>query len=234
MTETKKPKTWHPKELYREFARELLANNRGTMETVEVTVKSGKSGSNIRYKTIKRKVQVGGYWGKYNAKGRTRNFWIYTRMRLSTGQWKVVEVMNYHRWLAIMETYFLAAREYIIGGEALNLCNWLGQIEPRHIERNHENRQVNFFETMKQPKVVDPVTGKLKAAVTIFFTEDSYPRIAWRKAKKITNERSYEFIPCHGDSKKQGFKQQFSQANMSNPALKHTYPWYPRQLPVTA
>lgn len=213
---------------------DLLRANPGTQETIEVKIKSGTTHGKVRYKVFKREVQVGGYWSKFNTSRGISHFWIYTRVRLATGQWKVVEVINYDRWLKIMETYFLIARKHIISGEALNLTSRLGYIEPRHIERSHENKQVNFPETARQPKVWDPVAEKMKAAIVIYHTDDTYARIAWRKLKQLPGERSYEFIPCHGDKEGNGFKQQFSQANKQNPALKTTYPYYPRVLPTQA
>lgn len=232
MMQIKKPKTWQPADLYQEFAKSLLAANPEVMETIEVKIRSGMANGKVRYKIRKRQVQVGGYWGKRNLKNRMNNHWIYNRVRLPSGQQKIVEVMSWPRWKKIMESYFLGASDRIIMGESLNMTNRLGFIEPRHIERNHENRQINFHETGKQPKVLDPDTGKMKAAVNIYFTDDSYPRIAWRKNRQITGERSYEFLPCHGDEKGLGFKQRFSEANLQNPALKFTYPWYPRILPI--
>ena len=159
------------------------------------------------------------YWSKYNRPRVMSHYWIYVKRKN-----KVVEVMNFDRWLSIIKTYVTKSMSCIIEGETLVLGHNLGRIAGKHIERNHENKQVNWEETRKQPKILSPVTGKMIPERFIYFTEDYYPRIGWFKTKKLTNETVYEFSPTSG---KRGFKTTFSKAHRENPLLKFRYQYFP-------
>jgi len=127
----------------------------------------------------------------------------------------------------VLDVYFTKARECIIQGEALNIGNGVGYIQAMHIERNHENRQVNWAETKKQP-LVDNGDGTKRYERIIYFTEDSYIRIGWVRVNKLRNEQTYEFDPSKEQRKGgRGFKDVFVAANQANPNLKLKYPWYP-------
>lgn len=164
-------------------------------------------------------------WGKYNPGASRKNYWIYKTIEVR-GKPKIVEVMNYPRWKAIMTAYFDAAKERIIEGEGLSMGQ-LGMIRARRCERNHANRQVDFGATNKRPKVWDEKSQAMKPDITIFFTDDDYVLISWRKYTYYTNEKYYEFEPSNGDKQKDGFREQFSRANKVNPSLRFRYEYYP-------
>lgn len=164
-------------------------------------------------------------WGKWSIKARMKNYWIYTTIDVG-GVAKIVEVINYKRWRAIVTAYFESAKQHIIQGEAFLLGERLGSIKARRCERNHEEKRVNFLETMKQPKVLN-AEGKLVPAKIILWVDDDYIRISWRKTRQVTNETFYEFKPTEGDRTRDGFSEQFSRANMSDPLLKYKYDYYP-------
>lgn len=168
-------------------------------------------------------------WGKYSNAVKMKNYWIYTTVKN-----KVVEVINYKRWKAIIHAYFEAAKKYIIQGECFNLGDHLGSIKARCCQRDHRNKMINWEQTMKGPMRRDsegnlllnergnPMPEKL-----VYHIDDHYVRIAWRKTRFITNEGMYEFIPTKGDGKRTGFRDAFSQANLQDPALKNQYDYYP-------
>lgn len=159
------------------------------------------------------------YWSRYNRPMAMSHYWIYVKKKN-----KVVEVINFNRWLNIINTYIAKGMAHIIDGDVFILGHNLGKIAGKHIERNHKNKQVNWEETRKQPRVLNPVTGRMIPEKFIYFTEDSYARIGWFKTKKLTNETVYEFAPTFG---KKGFKAAFSRANRQNQMLKFKYQYFP-------
>lgn len=210
-----KPKTWLPHEVYKQFALDLLKTNPAIKQTVRRYYKKG-------YRD--KQVYVGGYWGVFNHARNISNFWIYTAIR-SDDKPRIIEIINYDRWQKIMDAYFDSAKRAIISGESLSLGHYLGRIEASHIERNHANRQVDFFETSKMPKVER--NGKMVASKIVYHTDDDYVRISWRKNAHLQNESVYHFNPAKGKTGNPGFKEEFSAANKDNPSLRFKYPYYP-------
>lgn len=165
-------------------------------------------------------------WGKYNTSAGRKNYWIYKTIGKGD-KTRVVEVMNYARWKAMMLAYFESAKIRIIEhGEGLSLGGHLGMIRAKRCERNHLNKQVNFLETAKRPKVWDEQKQKMVPDKLVFWVDADYIQIGWKKYKYRTNEKYYEFEPSSGDDAK-GFKDQFSTANKLNPLLKFCYQYYP-------
>lgn len=225
MIKTKPMHHWTPTEVYQAYVDELLRNNPGTVKLVETRGKPTKARKTGR--RVVRKRIVGGYWAKRNQKKDITNYWVYTTLK----DGKVVEVINYDRWMNVMNAYFGKARKMIIQGCALHMMGSLGRIEPRCIERNHSNRRINWHETKKQP-LVSAGDGKMRYEHIIYFNEDSYVRIGWVKTRRITGERSYEFQPSGNNINGNGFVQEFSRANKMNPALQLNYPYYPYNMDV--
>lgn len=165
-------------------------------------------------------------WGKYNHAAKRRNYWIYMTVVDKQGRPRVVEVMNYRRWKAIMHSYFEAARDAIIfRGEGLSLGH-LGMIKAKRIERNLNNKAIDWGATDKRPKVMGD-DGKLKPDQYICFVDKDYVMIGWKKYRQFTNEKMYEFEPSNDNIKKDGFKGQFSSANRQTPALRLLYEYFP-------
>ncbi len=155
------------------------------------------------------------YWGRWSVSARQRNYWIYTKVGTS-----VVEVINYERWKNIVRGYFLEARKCIIDGEVLTMGR-IGRIEAKCVERNHNNLQVDWGETRLQPKVMN-AKGKMVPQTIIYYTDDHWLRIGWRKGK-VSNILFYKFSATDGNASKKGFKQEFADANRVNPELRHVY-----------
>lgn len=155
------------------------------------------------------------YWGIYGRK--MHNFYIYRRAGT-----KVVEVINYDRFYDIMFAYITEARKHLVKGEMLMLGHNLGNIMARCVERTHSNKQVNWLKSMALPKVMN-AEGEMVHQL-VYFNDDEYIRMGWKKLGKITNETVYAFQPTRG---KRGFIRQFSTANMENPTLKRSYEYFP-------
>lgn len=161
------------------------------------------------------------YWTKkVNGphKSRTPNAFVYTKK----GN-QVIEVFSYARWQKIVNTYYLLARKHVIDGGELNLGANLGVIKARTISRYHGNRKINFSETRKQPLIFDPAQNKMVRERIIYYDSDTYSRIAWKKLKRIPNERMYKFQPAQGASAGKGFTGEFSTALKENPILETRY-----------
>lgn len=219
---------WRPQEVYQAYVSELLRNNPGVVQRAPARRKTKKGTPGAR--TTHRRV-VGGYWGKHNPSHNMSNFWIYTMVKNKQGIEEIVEVINYDRWVAIINTYFIEAKKHIIMGEELALGGCLGAISARLIERSHSRRKINFHETKKQPMVWTE-DDRLVRKKIVYFDDDNYIRIGWRRGKRIKNERVYEFTPAGPNANGNGFKEEFSRANIQNPALKLRYSFYPL-IPVT-
>lgn len=166
-------------------------------------------------------------WGKYNVPAKRKNYWIYKTVKMPSGATKVVEVMNYRRWKQVVTTYFEAAKRRIIFEGAILSLGHLGRIWPKRIERDFTKPRTNWIATMRQPKVLRE--GKLVPERIIYYTEEDYIRIGWRKNNHYTNEAVYEFKPTNNDGVygALGFSQEFSRANMSDPMLKFKYEYFP-------
>lgn len=156
------------------------------------------------------------FWIKYSKAKKRKNEFLYKK---SLQKDEVIEVMSFTRWLRIIELYFLLARKAVIEGERVKLDHRLGGIRARTISRNFKKKSINFNETRKQPKVFDPITNRWHREKIIYFTSDTYSKIAWEKLGSITNETLYKFIPSQGNKARGGFKQEFKMALKANPLL---------------
>lgn len=155
------------------------------------------------------------FWSKYNHK--TPHYQVFKR-----GVNKVIEVISYPRYRTIVEKWFSGAAKYIINGEALTLGNRLGRIAPRTVERNFKNKQIDW----KATKAMWLKKGERKGLV--YFIDDEWSRIGWKKTGKLKNSFLYRFSPAEGNTKNQtGFKLEFSRANTADPFLKDKYEFFP-------
>jgi hypothetical protein len=157
------------------------------------------------------------YWSKKTngrRKSRIPNAYIYTKQN---GQ--VIEVFSFSRWTEVVKLYHLLGRKKVIDGHPLPLGANLGDILGRTISRFHGKKAINFSETKKQPMVLDPETGKMKRERIIYYDSDTYCRIAWKKLKRITNERIYKFQAAQGNAPGKGFTGEFSTALREDPIL---------------
>ena len=125
-----------------------------------------------------------------------------------------IVVMSYTMFRLIIETYNKYAAEAIIQGESVTLGNNLGYIYPARIERNYNRLKCDVVATIKIRKT-DPTHP------AIYFTEDDFCMIKWKKFSKLQNEIVYMFKPCN--SLASGFYQQIK----LNPILKTLYRYIP-------
>lgn len=197
---TKKPKIKHLKDVWKPYALKILGENPT-------------------------------WWGLYHNK--ISNFYIYRKVWLKdfyTGKegWKVEEVFSYEKFRQIIDEFFLAAKQSVIQGEAVNLGNNVGKICARRVERSHKNKQINWGRTNKQEMVISPITGKERRKF-VYHTDDDYCRIGFHKMGMIPNEMAYEFSPAENNKCGTGFKQEFTKALQTNILLKYRYLYYPLQ-----
>jgi hypothetical protein len=164
-------------------------------------------------------------WGKTNKPAQIKNFWIYRTQKVG-GKHVVVEVMSFSRWKAMFAAYFAHAKERMINeGEGLVLGT-VGEIRIRRLERSFDSKpSVNHNETKKQPRVLRD--GKMVPEKIIYFTDEDYLRVGWRKFNRITNEGIYEFVPTSNHAGT-GLKNMVVAANKRNPQLKYIYDFYDR------
>lgn len=154
------------------------------------------------------------YWGKYA--NRIQNFYVY---RNYNGVPQLV--ISYTRFKMILSEWFKGATAYIINGYRLQLGNKLGYIAGRRVERNHGNKQVNWEASEAKWKK----TGIRKGPV--YWTDDEWVRVGWKKTDAIKNGYLYRFSPAEGNKSKKGFKQEFSTANKADQLLKFKYKYFP-------
>jgi len=129
-------------------------------------------------------------------------------------------IMTYALFRRILETYNKMAADMIVEGTIFNLGSRLGNIRARRLGRNFNKLQPNFEETRKlrQTEPDHPI---------VYYTDEDYCKICWKKSCQITNETFYSF-----DSSNSGLKRKFINANKANPVLKYNYPFTPYCPPV--
>jgi hypothetical protein len=158
------------------------------------------------------------WWGKYEKRVKMRNCFVYAK---EGG--KVVEKMSWFTWKDAVERYFFKAKEAIIQGETLRIGAGVGKIRAIRVERDFTTPAVDWASTFTQNKFDD--AGHL---VKIFFTDEDWCRIEWRRFKMLANETSYRFSPAGNNTvTKKGFKTEFSKALRKDPTLKFKYKFYP-------
>lgn len=142
-----------------------------------------------------------------------------------------VELMNYSRFRKMLEYYFDKAKKEIIKGNTINIMSKVGKICAKRVERDFRKdrqKKIDWARTKQQPKIVDPVTGKISYERVIYFVTDDWCRIAWVKTGKLKNETVYEFKPAARNSAgTSGFKLEFSEALRADPLLKYQYLFTP-------
>lgn len=161
------------------------------------------------------------YWTKASVRKKRRREFVYRKNRD-----QVIEVMTFTRWLKIVHIYFLMARQEVIKGRRVKLGHRMGAIRARRISRNFKNKQVNWAETMKQPYTINPETGRRKYERMIYYTSETYCRIAWERLGSIPNETIYKFVPSQGGKERGGFRRDFVMALNANPLLQTQYKQY--------
>jgi hypothetical protein len=166
------------------------------------------------------------WWGKYHNK--LENYYIYRKVEID-GKLVIEEVFSYGKFRQIVDEFFLAAKQAVIRGDAINLGNHIGKVCARRVERDHSNRKINWGKTSLQPKVLNEETGKMVPKRFIYHTGDDYCRIGLHKTGRVRNETVYEFAPAEDNKCKTGFKQEFTAALNHNILLKYRYLYFPLQ-----
>lgn len=140
---------------------------------------------------------------------------------------KRVEVLNFGTFVLIIDTFFTRAKDAIIGGEVLNLGNRLGKIHMERVQRSFKNKKIDFAKTKKYPMIEDPITGVKRREQIVYFTDDDWCRIAWKKTHGITNETIYQFKPTQALKSRKGFTQMVADALANDKLLKYKYLYRP-------
>ena len=158
------------------------------------------------------------WWGKYEKRVKLKNCYVYAK---ENG--KVVEKMSWFLWKDAVERYYFKAKEAIIQGETLRLGSGVGKIRAIRVERDFSTPTIDWASTFTQNEF--DASGHLKK---VFFTDEDWCRIEWKRFKMLANETSYRFSPAGNNmTTKKGFKTEFSKALKKNPLLKFKYKFYP-------
>lgn len=128
---------------------------------------------------------------------------------------KEVVIMNYCLFRQVIEQFNLYAGDALIEGEFIQLDDKLGCIHGRRIERSYVNPKIDLARTM-QARRVNP------AHPAIYYLDEDYCRIGWRKYNRTPNESVYDFTTAAHT-----MKARFSKALTDNPILKFNYTYYP-------
>jgi hypothetical protein len=140
---------------------------------------------------------------------------------LISAQGKIL--MTFDRWYHIMTIFAFEVRARIIDGYRFDLGANLGNIHGSRIERNFHNRQLNWVASRAKGMYQGP-DGKMKFKHKVYYTAEDYCRISWSKPRG--KFEIYKFSPTSATKSGKGFKEQFSNALIKNPALKLKYPYY--------
>lgn len=145
-----------------------------------------------------------------------------------TGKLQVLKVISYSEFRAIIEDFFIMAKEAVIEGKAVDLTSRLGKICGKRVERDHTKKKVNWPRTMKRPKVWSEEKQKMVPDKIIYLVDDDWCRINWYRLGMVTNETAYEFKPSDRTDSGIGFSQMFGKALEENKMLKYKFPYFPR------
>jgi hypothetical protein len=122
-------------------------------------------------------------------------------------------VVDYALFAAVIACYNRKVTAAVTAGERVSLGHGLGYIEAKRIERNYNRPKMNVIATVAARKA-----GDLTARV--YFTDDDYCRISWKKTGNVRNCYAYEFKPTYG------FRKEFSGALNANKLLQYKYPFH--------
>ncbi len=140
---------------------------------------------------------------------------------------KVKKVMTYKLFKEIITLYNTKAGQRIINGEKLNLLNGLGFILGKRVERTFNTKSVNWGETNKlRDEEGNLPINEDGSKKKIYFIDEEWCRIGWKKVKALANITVYAFLPAGGQPGK-GFRQAFSKAIKENPIVKLKYEFHP-------
>lgn len=143
------------------------------------------------------------------------------------------EIISYTLFKGILERFLVKSKQCIINGEAINIPH-CGMIAAKRIERDFraQNKSIDWKKTSEAGHTIDE-NGKKKFNHVFYYLSDEYCRIGWYKPL-MTNVENYLFEPTRSSSKTHitnvattGFKEEFSQALMSDPFLKYKYIFCP-------
>lgn len=162
------------------------------------------------------------WWGVYHNK--IHNYYVYRNV-LIDGKPTVEEVFSYGLFKQIVDEFFIAAKQEVIAGSAVNLGNHIGKVCARRVERDHGNKQINWGRTRLQPLIEKD--GKMVPKNYIYHIDDDYCRIGFHKTGRVKNETVYEFAPTEDNKMGTGFKQEFTKALRSNTLLKYRFLFQP-------
>jgi hypothetical protein len=138
------------------------------------------------------------------------------------------KIIDYITFKKVIATYNQAAAKKIIEGKKLDLLNGLGIISARRVERNFNNKAIDWGETNKLRDSEGNLPKKNGKDVRIFHIDEDWLRVGWIKSKApIRNLNVYSFAPAAPNSKGEGFKKDFIRANKSDPNLRLNYDFYP-------
>lgn len=117
------------------------------------------------------------------------------------------------QYKAVIRQYNQELIEELKTGKQVPLKNSMGAFQLIRIERNYKKPRVNYAETMKLRK-----QGIQK---TVYYTDDEYIRIAWKKyIGWKANYLYYRFTPARG---KTGMKSILSSYYRDHPELHHKF-----------
>lgn len=140
----------------------------------------------------------------------------------------VKKIIDYSKFKQILAVYNKRAGDKIIEGKKVNLLNGLGYLVAKRVERNFNNKAVNWVETDKLRDENGELPIRDGKKVMIYFIDEDWCRVAWVKTTAIRNISVYSFVPS-GGQKGKGFRQAFSKALKDNPLLMLSFEYYPRK-----
>lgn len=155
----------------------------------------------------------------------------------------VTKVIDYSDFKKILSTHNEIMGKMLIAGHSYNLGNSLGRLQIRVIERNHNNKKVDFNATRLRKKQLleegvkeedlyhSEKNPKGTIKYTVYHTDDNYLRVMWDKYP-LSNISIYQFEPANDPSGKpgKGYKGKVKAAFKNNPSLKNNYPFVPLKI----
>ena len=129
-------------------------------------------------------------------------------------------LFSYKQFKEIQVEYNKQCGQALIHGYCIDLLNGLGYVEPLVIERSPYSKRINQGATSKLKKKLKAENRWDGKNHIVYYTDEEYISLYWKKNYPIRNAEVYKFKPTRG---KVGLANLLSDANQARPELRGRY-----------
>lgn len=134
-------------------------------------------------------------------------------------------VTDWESFKAISDLFFWNGSEAVIAGYRMRMGK-LGYIHPKHVEADPEKPVINWQASLQYQRANGLPCNRSNM---VFYTVDTYCRVAWMKGKGGRGIGSYEFNPSAACRYGVGFRDRFTAALSEDELLSSRYNFYTKE-----